>query len=34
MKKMLPDVRLPLVPLGQESLDQLQKTLKSYRLLG
>ncbi|MCE9625987.1 MAG: 4-hydroxy-tetrahydrodipicolinate synthase [Deltaproteobacteria bacterium] len=34
MKKMLPDVRLPLVALSPESLDQLQKTLKSYHLLG
>lgn len=34
MKKMLPDVRLPLVALSPESLDQLQTTLKSYRLLG
>jgi len=34
MKKMLPDVRLPLVALSSESLGQLQNTLKSYRLLG
>lgn len=33
MKKISPELRLPLTALGKENLDELQKVLKSYRLL-
>lgn len=33
MKKISPEVRLPLAPLAKESLEELQRVLQSYRLL-